>query len=283
MAAMHSPTVRHRRLARELRRHREKAGLSTDFAASQLGWSRSKLVRFESARTRPTPADVTAALGLYGADTAERVTLVELAKQARQRGWWTAYADVFQSSYVALEDEAAAIRSWQVQVVPGLLQTEAYARAVIKASGIENDDGLERRLRARVTRKTLLTRSSAPELHVILDEGVLRRGPADPEVMREQLSALQAAARRPNVTLQVLPYSAGMHAALDGAFVVLEYAEPADPDVAYIEGIGGEVYVESTQQVNRIRVRFDGICDAALTPDESVAFIATTLKEHPDR
>ncbi|MCP2336203.1 helix-turn-helix domain-containing protein [Actinomadura rupiterrae] len=281
MTGIKSPTVRHRRLARELRKHRERAGLTTEAASDQLGWSRSKLVRFEAARTRPTAADVHAALDLYGADMTERAALAELARQARQRGWWTAYSDVFQSSYVALEDEASAISSWQTSHIPGLLQTEGYAHALL-GSGIrqESANDLDRRVQARIARKALLVRSAAPTLHAILDESVLRRG-LETEVMREQLLALGSAARRPNVTIQVLPYSTGMHPGLTSSFVVFDYEEQEDLSVGYVESVGGEIYLESAPDVRDIKLRFDTIRRAALPPEESVEFIAAVMKERP--
>ncbi|MEV4254212.1 helix-turn-helix transcriptional regulator [Spirillospora sp. NPDC049652] len=285
MTGIKSPTVRHRRLARELRKHRERAGLTTEAASDRLGWSRTKLVRFEAARTRPTPADVSAALDLYGADLPDRAALMDLARQARQRGWWTAYSDVFQSSFVALEDEASSIRGWYPQVIPGLLQTDAYAHAVISAAEGRDVDRLtfERRLQARLARRALLSRPEAPALHVVLDESVIRRSPTTPGVMAEQLSSLEAAARRPNITVQVLPFSAGMHSGLDSGFVVLGYSEPEDPSVVYVETIGGELYVESAIQVDRITMSFERIRNAAWSPGESVAFIAAMAKEVSQR
>ncbi|RFU40856.1 XRE family transcriptional regulator [Actinomadura logoneensis] len=280
MTGIKSPTVRHRRLARELRKHRERAGLTTEAASDRLGWSRTKLVRFEAARTRPTPADVSAALDLYGADLPDRAALMDLARQARQRGWWTAYSDVFQSSFVALEDEASSIRGWYPQVIPGLLQTDAYAHTLLSAGGVGLDRiTLERRLQARLARRALLSRPSAPSLHVVLDEAAIRRGPTTPGVMAEQLASLEAAARRPNITVQVLPFSAGMHAGLDGGFVVLGYHEPEDPDVAYVETAGGEIYIESSLHVDRIGRFFEDVSDAAWSPGESAAFLAATAKE----
>ncbi|MFC4911750.1 helix-turn-helix domain-containing protein [Actinomadura gamaensis] len=281
MTGIKSPTVRHRRLARELRKHRERAGLTTEAASDQLGWSRSKLVRFEAARTRPTAADVNAALDLYGADMTDRAALVELARQARQRGWWTAYSDVFQSSYVALEDEASEILSWQPSIIPGLLQTEAYGHALLTSGRIGDDEETTQRwLQARIARKALLMRSNAPALHAILDESVILRGP-EPDVMDEQLRALVAAAKRPNVTLQILPFSVGLHPGVISSVVVFEYEDPEDPAVAYVESVGGEIYIESAPHVRRIKVEFDRIRDLALSPDESVGYIAAAVKERP--
>jgi transcriptional regulator with XRE-family HTH domain len=263
---------------------REKRGLSPEAAAAQLGWSRSKVSRIETGRTRASPTDVAAVCDLYGAGTSVRAALIQLAKEVRKRGWWTAYADVFTGSYVGLEDEASRICEWQVQLVPGLLQTEDYARTVISAGRPEPHDpeDIHRRVMARMARRTLLSRPNAPELLAVMDEGVIRRPIGGHELMRDQLDALITASRRPNVTIRILPYSAGAHAGLEGAFTILSFAEEVDPDVAYVEGTAGDVYVESSEQVDRYKVAFRRICDAALSPEESVRLIADA-KEHLDR
>ncbi|WP_055478225.1 helix-turn-helix domain-containing protein [Sphaerimonospora mesophila] len=283
MSSTHSPTVRLRRLARELRRLRENSGLSPEAAAARLGWSRSKISRIETGRTRASSADVSDICDLYGVDSRARAGLIQLAKEGRQRGWWTAYADVFTGSYVGLEDEAAFIRQWEVQLVPGLLQTEDYARHVISAGrpGAPDPDDVHRRVRARMARRTLLSRPNAPELHAVLDEGVIRRPIGGPRVMRDQLDALLNSARRPNVTIRVLPYDVGAHAGLEGAFTILSFAEEADPDVAYVEGTAGDVYVESTEQVDRYRSAFARISDAALPAEESLKLILNTKDNLP--
>lgn len=276
MAPTHSPTVRLRRLARELRRMRESSGLSPEAAAAQLGWNRSKISRIETGRTRPSPSDVADVCELYGVESGVRAALIELAKEARKRGWWTAYADVFTGSYVGLEDEASLIRQWEVQLIPGLLQTEDYARTVIMAGRPEphDPDDIHKRVMARMARRALLSRPNAPTLLAVLDEGVLRRPIGGRELMRDQLEALLIATRRPNVTVRVLPYSVGAHAGLEGAFTILSFAEEVDPDVAYVEGTAGDVYVESSDQVDRYRVAFERIVDVALPPEESQGLIA---------
>ncbi|MFI7450400.1 helix-turn-helix domain-containing protein [Nonomuraea sp. NPDC049714] len=276
MQSSHSPTVRLRRLARELRSMREEKGLTPETAAAQLGWHRSKISRIETGRTRASLSDVAAVCDLYGARSDVRAMLVQLAKEVRKRGWWTAYADVFTGSYVGLEDEASRICQWQVQLVPGLLQTEDYARAVISAGRPEPHDpeDIQRRVMARMARRTLLSRPDAPELHAVIDESVLRRPIAGREMMRDQLEAILVAARRPNITIRVLPYSVGAHAGLEGAFTVLSFAEAVDPDVAYVEGTAGDVYVESSDQVDRYKIAFGRIWDVALSPEESRKLIS---------
>lgn len=281
MRSSHSPTVRLRRLARELRTMREEKGLSPETAAAQLGWHRSKISRIETGRTKASLSDVDAVCDLYGARSDVRAMLLQLAKDVRKRGWWTAYADVFTGSYVGLEDEASRICQWQVQLVPGLLQTEDYARAVISAGRPEPHDpeDIQRRVMARMARRTLLSRPDAPELHAVLDESVLRRPIAGREMMRDQLETILVAARRPNITIRVLPYSVGAHAGLEGAFSILSFAEEVDPDVAYVEGTAGDIYVESSEHVDRYKIAFGRIWDVALSPEESRMLIADVKEQ----
>ena len=272
-------TVRQRRLGRDLARFRERAGLSQEQAAEQLGWSRPKVGRIEAAKTMPKIADVEALLGLYGADSAEAALLVRLAKDAQQRGWWTAFNDVFTGSFVGLEDEAAEIRTWETQFVPGLLQTEAYARAVISAARPDSPESVHRRVQARMARRTLLGRDNAPKLHAVIDESVLRRAIGGPEVMNAQFARLAAMTKQPNITLQVLPFAAGAHAGLEGPFVLLSFSDPADPDIPYIESQGGDVYLEAADQVARIRLVWERIVAAAASPEESLAIITDLTEE----
>ncbi|REE95732.1 helix-turn-helix domain-containing protein [Thermomonospora umbrina] len=274
------PTVRGRRLARELRRLRDEEKLTLQDVADRLGWSRATVSRLETGQTRPRPGDVADILDLYGVPSPERDALIALARQAGQRGWWTAYADVFTGSYVALEDEASEIRSWDAQLIHGLLQTEAYSRAVITAGRLlPTPEDVERRIDARKARQALLDRENAPHLHIVFDEAVLRRPIGGPEVMRDQMFWLADMARRPKVTLRVLPYTAGAHAGLDGRFTILSFPNPADPDIAYVEGTMGDVYLESTVETGQHGTRFDRIVKAALSPEESAHLLTEAAKE----
>lgn len=274
------PTVRGRRLMRELRRLREEKRLTLQDVADRTGWSRARVSRIETGHTRPQHGDVADLLDLYGVPSPERDALITLAREGRQRGWWTAYADVFTGSYVALEDEAAEIRTWDAQLIHGLLQTAAYSRAVIKAGRMLDDEAqIERRIAARKARQALLDRADAPRLHAVFDEAVVHRPIGGPEVMAEQLTALAAAARRPNVTIQVLPFTCGAHAGLDGRFTILSYPDAVDPDIAYVEGTMGDVYLESAQETEQHRVRFDRITAAALSPEASAHLLAARAKE----
>jgi transcriptional regulator with XRE-family HTH domain len=272
-------TVRQRRLGRDLARLRESAGLSQEQAAAQLRWSRPKVGRIEAAKTMPKIADVEAMLGLYGADSAQAAMLIQLVRDAQQRGWWMAFNDVFTGSFVGLEDEASLIRSWQAQLIPGLLQTEGYARAVISAVRPESPGGVHRRVQARMARRTLLGRDTAPTLHAVIDEAVLRRQIGGVDVMRAQLSHLATVAKQPNVTVQVLSFTAGAHAGLEGPFVLLTFPDPADPDIPYVEGQGGEVYIESADQIARFGSVWDQLVHAAATPADSLTIITGLAEE----
>jgi transcriptional regulator with XRE-family HTH domain len=272
------PTVRGRRLARELRRLREAQGLTLQDVADRLGWSRATVSRLETGQTRPR--DVAELLDLYGVTSPDRDALLTLSREARQMGWWTAYVDVFNGTYVGLEDESSDIRTFDAQLVHGLLQTEPYMRAVIEAGRmLPSTQEVERRITARKQRQALLDRADAPHLHVILDEAAIRRPIGGESVMRDQLTALVTAADRPNVTLQVVPYSRGAHAGLDGRFTILSFADAADPDIAYVEGTMGDVYVESAEAITQHRNRFERIVNEALPPAQSVRLLVEAAKE----
>ncbi|GAA0335154.1 helix-turn-helix domain-containing protein [Actinoallomurus spadix] len=280
MASVHSLSVRARRLATELKGLRESSGLSVEQAAAQLGWSYSKLNRFENGRAIPPPKTVAHIIDLYGVPDGKRDSLIRLARDAGERGWWEDLG-VFTGSYVGLEDAASFIRSWQPLLIPGLLQTEDYARAVIRA-GLPHlgSTGIEKRVKARIARQTLLSRPDAPEFHAIVGAAALRHEVGSAAVMREQLRKIEEIARkRSNVTIQVLPFTAGASIGLEGAFTHFEFVEAIDPAVSCIEDISGEKYVESAEGNRRIRLAFDRIGDAALTPEESAALLADMSKE----
>ena len=280
--ADHIPTVRQRRLAQALRELRHEAGLTQDAVGTRMGWHTSKLFRLENARSpRVDWLDVRELMDMYGVRSPHREALIQLAKDTRMMGWWTPYRDVFTGSYVALEDEASAMRLYCPELVPGLLQTEAYARAVIRAVRPGYDEeSVERRVAARLTRqKVLLGRASPPDLVVVLNEAVLRRLVGDRHVMAAQLEALHDAARQRQVNLQVLPFSAGAHASLEGGFVVIQFPGEADPDVVYVEGIMGDLYLESVEEVRRYQSAFERNQAVALSPRESSAFMSALARE----
>lgn len=280
MSSGNSPTVRHRRLAAELRRLRKRAELRPEQAAAALGWSRPKLVKFETARNAPTAGDVAAMLELYGAPAAYRSALIQLSRDVRKRGWWTAFDDVLPSSYAELEDDATEIRSWQVQEIPALLQTDEYALAVIRLINPDEDESSHlRRLQARMARRAVLTRRSAPTLRVVLDESALRRPIGGADAMRRQLIALLDTMERPHVHIQVAPTASGDSPGIDGSFVVLSFGGPIALDVAYLKGVAGHIYVEDIEQVRRCADKFDRISEAALPENESAALIESLSRD----
>ncbi len=280
--ADHIPTVRQRRLAQALRELRHNAGLTQDAVAARMGWHSSKLFRLENARSpRVGWLDVRELMDMYGVPSPRREALIQLARDARLMGWWTSYRDVFTGSYVALEDEASAMRRYCPELIPGLLQTEHYARAVIRAVRPGYDEeSVERRVTARLARqKALLDRDAPPELRYVLNEAVLRRQVGDAHVLGGQLRALADAAERPQLTIQILPFSAGAHAGLEGGFVLIEFPNEQDPDVVYVEGIVGDLYLESVAEVKGYQSAFERIQTVALSPQETLTLFSALARE----
>jgi transcriptional regulator with XRE-family HTH domain len=273
-----SPTVRRRRLAARLRELRENANLTIDEVGDKLECSASKISRIETGHVSVTPRDVRDMLEVYGVDDDEREALVQLAREARKKGWWHAYNEVFTGSFVGLESDASFLHTHQALLVPGLLQTEAYIRAVIRAIRPDAaEDEVELRVRARINRQKLITEeSNPPEYWAVLDEAVLHRVVGGPEAMREQLKKLVELASLPHVTLQVVPFSAGAHAGMEGPFLILGFPEQADPDVVYVENTTSGVYLEQQEDVHRYTLMFDHLRAAALKPDDTVEMVDRT-------
>lgn len=275
-----SPTVRRRRIAADLRRLREAAGLTHEAVAAELGWHRSKLGRIEGAQfVRLSLTDLRALLDLYGvSDTADRDALVEMARQARERGWWYSYTDVLpnpHSTFIGLEAAATSVRTYQAQLLPALLQTEDYTRAVLQATSMTTLDTEEIRrfLEVRSARQDLLTGSSPVRLWAVLDESVLRRPIGGTAVMQAQLERLAQAAALPHVTVQVLPDETGEHAGLEGSFTILALAEQADADVVYLDAATGGIYLERSDDRERYAGVFSHVTASALSPKDSLPLI----------
>jgi len=276
----YSPTVRGRRLMREIIRLRHDAGLSLDIASQRLDFSKSKLYRLENGRSRITTDDLEDMLDLYGVSSPQREALIRLNRDARKRGWWTAYTDVFTGSYISMEAEAESIRI-NTHIVPGLFQTPDYARAVItRTRPTLTAEETERTVLARTARQqALFEQDHSPLIHVILDEAVLHRQVGGPEVIREQLAALVEAGTRPGVTIQVLPFSVGANAGMDGKFVILTFPGSEDPSVAYVEGLMGDIYLESEEELDRYNLAWTRLITEALSPDETTTMITKLAKE----
>ncbi len=267
---------------REVKRLRESSGMSPDEAARRLDFSKSKLYRIENGKSRIDADDLEDMLDLYDVRSPDRDALIALGRDSRRRGWWTTYKDVFTGSYVGLEYEAARIQVAS-HIVPGLFQTPEYARAVIAETRPALDaDEVERRVAARVARQqAVLHRDSAPDIHVVLDEAGLHRQVGGEHVMLQQLAGLAKVSAQPGITLQVLPFAAGASAALEGDFVILAFPDPEDPPVAYAEGLFGDLYLESKEELDRYSLAWTHLLDKALSPAESAALISELLTEDP--
>ncbi|GDY31969.1 transcriptional regulator [Gandjariella thermophila] len=264
----------------ELRRLRESAGLTIEEVAEKLECSASKISRIETGRVGVGPRDVRDMLALYGVDSAQVDELVQLAREARRKAWWTAYGDVVPGPYVGLEAEAESVRTYQGLLIPGLLQSEGYIRALIRQVRSDvSEEEINRRVQVRAARQALLVEDDPLTLWAVVDEAALRRLVGGRAVMREQLDRLREAVTLPNVTLQVAPFSAGGHAGMDGPFVILGFPEHRDPDVVYIESTRSGVYLEHSEDVQRYASMFEQLTASALPPDQSDALIAAIARD----
>jgi transcriptional regulator with XRE-family HTH domain len=269
------PTLARRQLGVELRRLRDAAGLTIERVAQHLECSDSKISRIERGQVSATPRDVGDMLDLYPVDDWKREELVQLARQARRRPWWEVEFHDLPLAYASYEAAARTIRTYQVQLVPGLLQTEDYARAVLRAlrPGLEPPD-VEGRIEVRIRQQAILTRPEPPGVHAVLDEAVLRRPVGSAAVMRQQLERLLTWIEHPNVTVQILPFAAGEHAGMDGAFVLFGFGGPPEMDVVYLENTTNDFLLEEGDAVARYRVLFGHLREQALDPEESRAVIS---------
>jgi transcriptional regulator with XRE-family HTH domain len=273
MPATHSPTVRRRRLAAELRKLREAAQITCEEASERLECSPSKISRMETGQVTIHPRDVRELAGLYGATDEQTAVLIDIAREARKQGWWYSYYGVLPKLYltfIGLEVEASVIRTYEAQYVPGLLQTEGYARALkapVPASDILGET--EKFVAARMTRQAILFREKPVNFVAVVDETVIRRTIGGPSVMREQLEHLAEAAILPHVRLHVLPFTSGAHAAMEGPFTILEFPDEADPDVIYVETLTSSLFWEHHTEIQRYKMVFDQVLASALDPAQS--------------
>jgi transcriptional regulator with XRE-family HTH domain len=278
------PTALRIALGTQLRRLREDSRITSAEAADAIRATPSKISRLERGRTTAKQRDVADLLTLYGVtDQAEREELLELVRQASAPGWWRQYSDILPrwfESYVGLEREASVIRSYEVQFVQGLLQTEDYARAVILISNAHaSAEEIDRRVGLRMRRQELLTQPGAPELWAVLDEAVLRRSPGGPKVMRAQLEHLLQVADLPNVTLQIARFDAGPHAAAGGPFSILRFPEPDLPDVVYLEQLNSAVYLDQPGDVVNYLTIMDQLSVQAETDTASTNMIKALIRQ----
>jgi transcriptional regulator with XRE-family HTH domain len=275
------PTIRRRRLASELRRLREAADLTIDEVGEKLECSASKVSRIETGHVGVTPRDARDMLELYGLIGDEREALVQLAREARKPGWWHAYKEVFTGTFVGLEADASSLRAFQALLVPGLLQTETYARAVIRAMRPDADEtDIEKRVAARTARQQLLSDPNPPAYWAVIDEAVLHRTVGGADVMAKQAQRLLHLGQLPHVTIQVVPFTAGAHPGMEGPFLILGFPEQADPDVVYVDSTSGGFFLELPPDVRRYSLMFDHLRAAALKPDDSLALVAEAAERY---
>jgi transcriptional regulator with XRE-family HTH domain len=276
------PTVLRILLGAQLRRLREAKRITLEDAGKRIRASHSKISRLETGRVGFKDRDIADLLTLYGVtDEEERDALRALARQANAPGWWHDYSDVLPTwfeAYVGLEEVAIQIRAYEVQFVPGLLQTEDYARAVaLLGHDTATAREIERRVRLRMARQAVLDRPSPPGFWAVIDEAVLRRPAGSPAIMRGQLKHLAEMAMRPNVTIQVIPFKAGGHSAAGGPFSILRFAEPDLPDVVYLEQLTSALYLDKPEAVDSYLRVMERVCMEAATPAASVEILAGLL------
>ncbi|MBM0234225.1 helix-turn-helix domain-containing protein [Micromonospora sp. STR1_7] len=279
------PTVLRMLLGAQLRRLRESSGVTREGAGWEIRSSESKISRMELGRVGFKERDVSDLLTLYGVtDECEREALLKLARDANSPGWWHRYGDVLPTwfqSYLGLEAAAALIRSYEVQFVPGLLQTREYARAVVLLGhGTAGPAEIDRRVSLRMQRQQLLRRDNPPQLWAVVDEAALRRPIGGAEVMRGQLTSLIEATKSPHIRLQVIPFAAGGHAAAGGAFTILRFGDQELPDIVYIEQLTSAIYLDKRDDLEYYAVAMERLCVEAEPPERTPEILGRLLEEH---
>jgi transcriptional regulator with XRE-family HTH domain len=278
------PTALRIAVGGRLRRLREACGITREAAGDTIRASSSKISRLELGRTTFKERDVADLLTLYGVtDAEERETLLALARQANAPGWWREYGDVLPNwfeTYLGLEQAASVIRTYEPQLVPGLLQTEDYARAIMLLRHLHVSHGeIERRVALRMARQAFLSQSGAPDLWVALDEAALRRPLGDQEVQRAQLLHLIEVALWPNITLQIVPFDAGGHAAAGGPFTILRFSEPDLPDIVYLEHLTNALYLDKKRDTVDYLAVMDNLCIQAESPTDTINLLRKIIGE----
>jgi hypothetical protein len=278
-----NPTVRRRRLGQELRRLRELKGMTAEEVAERLLVSQSKISRLENGRRSISQRDVRDLCGVYEVEDQRVVeSLMQMAKDSRQQGWWHSFGDIPYSVYIGLETDAASLRVYDPQVVPGLLQTRAYAQALIRGALPETAPAdIDKRVQVRMRRQERISAAENPlRLWTVLDEAALRRVVGGRAVMREQLEHLVEQSQLPHVTVQVIPFEMGAHPGLNGQYAILEFPDAADSSVVYIEGVTSDLYLEKANDVRKYSVLYEHLRAQALNVEQSRQFIADMAKSY---
>ncbi len=272
-----SPTVRRRELGALLRALRARKGWTAEQVADRLEFSASKVSRLETGQRGASARDIRDLCDLYGVDGQERQHLMDLASEGKQRAWWQPLGLPY-STYVGLEAEAASISDYGLGIMPGLLQTPDYARAVVRAAVPSwVPEVVEQRVQGRMTRQQILFSASAPRFEAVVDESVLHRVVGSPAIMRAQLEQLLELSDLPNVTLRVIPYDAGALPAGNNKFIILRFALPTIPDVVFVEGLTGDLYLEEPHDVEVYNTTFRTLIKLAASPEATRDIIAAMI------
>ncbi|MER5976935.1 helix-turn-helix transcriptional regulator [Streptomyces sp. NPDC001857] len=283
MASNVNPTVRRRRLGQELRKLREDKGMTAEQVADRLLVSQSKISRLENGRRSISQRDVRDLCGVYEVEDQRMVdSLMEMAKDSRQQGWWHAFGDVPYSVYIGLETDAASLRVYDPQVVPGLLQTRQYAETLIAGALPETAPAeIDKRVQVRMRRQERISAEENPlRLWTVMDEAALRRVVGGRSLMRDQLEYLVEQSQLPHVTVQVIPFDMGAHPGLNGQYAILEFPDASDSSVVYIEGVTSDLYLEKPNDVQKYSVMYEHLRAQALNVDQSRQFISRIAKEY---
>lgn len=270
-----SPTVRQRELGKRLRELRGLHDLTVEDVAEKLLCSATKVSRLETGARRPSLRDVRDLCVLYGVDEASSIELMSLARGAREQGWWTQYEDLNLDPLIGLEQDAIAITCYSMYYMPALLQTEDYARTIIKAIAPKIDTAIhQQRVEVRMRRQQLLDSANRPRYRILLDEAALRRRVGGPAVMAAQFDKVLDAARQGKAAVQVIPFEVGEYAAVDAYFVLLDFDEESNlSPVVFIEGLTGNQYIERKADIARYREAIESLRDSALSPQDSLSLM----------
>ncbi len=278
-----NPTVRRRRLGQELRRLRELKGMTAEEVAERLLVSQSKISKLENGRRSISQRDVRDLCGVYEVEDHRIVdSLMQMAKDSRQQGWWHAFGDIPYSVYIGLETDAESLRVYEPQMIPGLLQTRAYAEALISGALPEAPPSdIEKRVNVRSRRQDRVNSPDNPlRLWAVIDESALRRVVGDKQVMLDQLEHLVEQSHLPHVTVQVLPFDMGAHPGINGQYAILEFPDAADSSVVYIEGVTSDLYLEKANDVQRYSVMYEHLRAQALNVEQTREFISKIAKSY---
>ncbi|MET9350573.1 helix-turn-helix domain-containing protein [Streptomyces termitum] len=283
MASSVNPTVRRRRLGQELRKLREGKGMTAEQVAERLLVSQSKISRLENGRRSISQRDVRDLCGVYEVEDEAMVnSLMQMAKDSRQQGWWHAFGDIPYSVYIGLEEAAESLRVYEPQIIPGLLQTRAYASSVISGALPESTPAdIEKRTTVRVHRQARIHDDERPlRLWAVIDEAALHRVVGSRQVMAEQLEHLVTASQLPHVTVQVLPFATGAHPGISGQYSILEFPDTSDSSVVYIEGVTSDLYLEKGPDVSKYSYMYEHLRAQALGVEQTREFVADIAKKY---